>query len=317
MKLRHLLYLSASLLRSPPPASRRACLIAVLLLIAQQTHAAQDPKVAEAVKPAQPKLSIPADGASVPMLDFGGRPVVEVRINGKGPFPFILDTGASRTVVDFGLSDELSLPRSASDTTIKQLQVGEVSLGDLSVRAGPISTMLGGTNPPRGVLSALSFPGYLLTFDYPGKRIALRKGALKTSDGKTVFSYGADEELPTVPVKVAGRDIQVHLDTGAPFSLSLPTKYKDEVPLAGPLEEGHKARSHSGEFPVFKGTLAGEIEIGDHKLLSRDILFTDVVPHPGATPRGQMGYAALRHFAVTLDSSNRRIEFAKVVAAAP
>jgi hypothetical protein len=34
---------------------------------------------------------------TVPMELFGGRAVVSVHINGKGPFQFILDTGAGGT----------------------------------------------------------------------------------------------------------------------------------------------------------------------------------------------------------------------------
>jgi hypothetical protein len=117
--------------------------------------------------------------------------------------------------------------------------------------------------------------------------------------------------LPIVPVKVGGHDVKVHLDTGAPFSLALPTKFKDQLPLTAPAIEKGKVRTHSGEYPVFKGTVDGEIEIGEFKLASHDISFTDVVPHPDATPQGQLGYAALRDFVVTLDSANRRIQFAK------
>lgn len=286
------------------------CIVLVLLFIGQQTRAA-DRSVDQTPKQAEPKISVPADGASVSMLEIGGRPVVEVRVNGQGPFRFILDTGATTTVVDSGLASQLSLPSSASGSSIAQLQVGDVTLRDLSVMAAPVAAMFGGSDAPQNVLSALAFPGYLLTFDYPAKRITLRKGELKPADGKTVFSYGADELLPTMPVKVAGHDVRVHLDTGAPFALALPTKYKTEVPLAGPLEEGRKAKAHAGEFPVFKGVAAGAIEIGDYKLASRDLFFTDVVPHAGAIPQGQLGYAALREFTVTLDFANRRIELSR------
>jgi hypothetical protein len=117
--------------------------------------------------------------------------------------------------------------------------------------------------------------------------------------------------LPIVPVKVAGREVKVHLDTGAPFALALPTKYKDQLPLTAPAIEKGKARVHAGEFPIFKGTVDGEIEIGEFKVASRDISFTDIVPEADATPQGQLGYAALRDFVVTLDSANRRIQFAR------
>ena len=248
----------------------------------------------------------------MPMLDFGGRPTVQVRINGKGPYLFILDTGAMSSVVDSGLADELSLPDSGEGHTITQLQIGDASLNDLRVHAGPISAMFGKSDAPRGVLSALSFPAYLITFDFPGKQITIRKGALKDPDSKTVFAYKVDDELPIVPVKVAGHEMRVHLDTGAPFSLSLPTKYKGAIPLTGPSIETHKARTHAGEFPVYKGTVAGKI--GEYKLSNHEVLFTDVVPHAGATPQGQVGGATLRDFVITLDSQNRRIQFAKTAA---
>jgi hypothetical protein len=243
------------------------------------------------------------------MLDIGGRPVVEVKINGKGPFPFILDTGATNTVIDSGLSDELSLGESGR---IKELMIGAIKMTDLEVDDISVTAMFGKVEkPPRGVLSALSFPGFVLTFDYPGKKITLRKGALPEADGKTIFSYGADEMLPTVPVKVAGHEVKVHLDTCAPFALALPTKYKDQLPLTAPAVEKGKARAHAGVFPIFKGIVNGEIEIGEFKLASRDISFTDIVPGADAVPQGQLGYAALRDFVVTLDSANRRIRFAR------
>ncbi len=254
-----------------------------------------------------PKIEIPAEGASVPMLDIGGRPVVEVKVNGKGPFPFILDTGATDTVIDSGLNDELSL-----GGRIKELVIGAIKVTDLEVRDGPITAMFAKVEkPPLGVLSAQAFPAYLLTFDYPRKKITLRKGALPDADGKKIFSYGADEMLPIVPMKVAGHDVNVHLDTGAPFALALPTRYKDQLRLTAPAVEKGKARTPSGEFPTFKGTVDGDIEIGEFKLVSRDITFTDVVPDPDAAPQGQLGYAGLRDFVVTLDSANRRIQFAQ------
>jgi hypothetical protein len=278
----------------------------VTLLLALAT-AVLVPRNATLAADIDPKIEVPPEGASVPMLDIGGRPVVEVKINGKGPFPFILDTGATDTMIDSGLSDELSLGDS-----VKELIIGAIKVTDLEVNDGPVTAMFAKVDkPPRGVLSARSFPGYLLTFDYPKKKIILRKGVLPEADGKKIFAYGADEMLPIVPVKVAGREVKVHLDTGAPFALALPTKYKDQLPLTAPAIEKGKARVHAGEFPIFKGTVDGEIEIGEFKVASRDISFTDIVPEADATPQGQLGYAALRDFVVTLDSANRRIQFAR------
>ena len=60
------------------------------------------------------RVEIPATGVSLAMQDFGGRPVVEVFVNDKGPFRFILDTGANISVASIELDKELAFPRSAS-----------------------------------------------------------------------------------------------------------------------------------------------------------------------------------------------------------
>jgi hypothetical protein len=256
---------------------------------------------------AEENVSVPAEGESVPMLDFGGRPVVEVMINDKGPYNFVFDTGASMTVIDSSVAKELSLESSAQ---LRELRVGRVTIHGLEGRVAPISQMFGADNSPRGVLSASSFPGYLVTFDYPGKRLLFRKGSLGEENGKGIFSYDP-AGLPAVPVKVASREVSLHLDTGAPFTIALPTKYMKELPLsAAPVQKGH-AKTHVGSLPIFQATLDGDISIGDYKVPTRDLHFTDVVPYPGAEPRGQVGNDALRGLIVTLDSKNHRVQLEK------
>src|SRR4051794_33436943 len=93
------------------------------------------------VQPSQQNISIPAEGDSVPMLDFGGRPVVEVMINGKGPYKFIFDTGASVNVLDTSVTAELGLDDHAE---IQELRLGKISVRQLAAFSNPISQMLGG-----------------------------------------------------------------------------------------------------------------------------------------------------------------------------
>jgi hypothetical protein len=257
---------------------------------------------------AQHAVSVPAQGATIPMLDFGGRPVVQVTINGKGPYKLILDTGAAVTVLDTSLATELGL--AGANTEVDELQVGAITLARLDVFIAPISRIMRGDDVPRGVLSASIFPGYLLTFDYPARRFVVKRGALPPAEGRTVFSYAGDD-LPSVPVKVAGREISVHLDTGAPYALALPTRFIKQLPLAGDSVQKGSARTHSGTLPIYAATLVGDVAVGEFTLPTRDLRFTDVVPDPQAVPRGQIGGEALRDFVVTLDATNRRVKLGR------
>src|SRR5205085_7019370 len=139
------------------------------------------------------------------------------------------------------------------------------------------------------------FPGCLVTFDYPAKRISFRRGALPDANGTNIFNYDS-RDLPSVPLKVAGRDITVHLDTGAPYPLAVPTKYIKELPLTGPPVQKGSAKTHSGTLPIFLATLDGSVSIGEFEFASREIRFTDVVPFAAVEPRGQLGNGALRDF---------------------
>jgi hypothetical protein len=253
------------------------------------------------------------------MQDMGGRPVVELKINGKGPYRFVLDTGAVTTVVSEELSRELSLTAPAgmqvaavgggtppAIVLIHDVRFGDAVLVDMIAAVMPLSGLLKGENAPRGVLSAASFPGYLLTCDYPGKRISIKKGALDSADSQNSFQYREDQVLPVVPIRIAGHATEVHLDTGSGFGLTLPVKFLAELPLASQPKESGKVRTGGGEFPVSIARVDGTIELGKYKLDLDDVRFSDASPGPGPAT-GNIGYDVLRHFVVTFDSKNRRI----------
>jgi Aspartyl protease len=293
----------------------RTTTILAMMAVASQLGA-QHPLPAEAS--AAQKIDLPPGGTTVPMGDFGGRPIVDVSINGKGPYRFILDTGSSMTVIGDDLKDELALPSAASNAhtpdgasaplaRIGNLRVGEASLTSVVVDVAPLSRMFRG-EAARGVLSASSFPGYLVILDYPAKRVRIRKGELPPADSRAIFQYTAEQILPNVPVKIGNVEVRAHPDTGSPSGLTLGTKYMRELTLASTPVEVGRARTPGGEFPVHSAKVESTVELGQYKLDVTEIRFSDINPIPGE-PTGNIGYQILRGFIVTLDSKNRRIRF--------
>lgn len=249
------------------------------------------------------RVEIPAAGIALAMQDAGGRPVVDVRINGKGPYRFILDTAANASVIDTDLNRELALG-SQRFVHIDDLHLGDGLLSDVFAAVLPLRSLFPGDDGPRCVLSASIFPEYLVTFDYPRKRILIRRGALGDSD----LQYTAEDTLPTVPVRIAGHTVRVRLDTGARIGLSVPTRYMAELPLAASPVEAGRNRTLAGDFPASRAKIEGAIEIGNFKLDLDYVEFTDAHGGTGAVV-GRLGYDALHRFVVTLDSKNRRIRF--------
>jgi predicted aspartyl protease len=73
---------------------------------------------------------------------------VNVYVEGQGPYPFVLDTGASRSVIDPGIAEELGLPESdqtgvitgvTGQAQVRMVRVENWSIGEVDV---PPSTLV-------------------------------------------------------------------------------------------------------------------------------------------------------------------------------
>lgn len=265
-----------------------------------------------------PKVEMQVEGIRLPMSSRGGRSVVEARVNGKGPFAFYFDTGASGPVISQKLANELMIPvigevqvKSGGDAADKKpmtaqlVRIDKLDLGLASLSEITCAAMDRGKleqdGEPMGVLSPAMFPGYLVTLDYPNKEIRIAPGELGAPDDKTIFAYVEDRMIPSLMVTVGDQSIEAHLDSGSGQGLSLPIKVASNLELEGELvDTGKKARSISGEFPVYQGKLKGTLSFGQYSVEAPTIDFSDVVQ------RGNLGGRILERFALTLDVKNRR-----------
>lgn len=65
----------------------------------------------ESDPPPPPKRTVLASNqVTIQLIDLSPRSIIEARINGQGPFRFILDTGCGGSVLFADLTDELKLP---------------------------------------------------------------------------------------------------------------------------------------------------------------------------------------------------------------
>ena len=254
-----------------------------------------------------------------------GRPVVQVGIGGKGPFPFVLDTGAGGTVIEAELARELALPV-FGETRIgdpiqphgiaaKRVRMERISIGGAAFSGVPATAMekagfsehLGA----RGVLGMPVFRNLLLTIDNGRGEIRIARGELPEPDGKEVLSYrqvfGGTFQIP---IRVGPLELGADLDSGSPAGLSLPNDYMEKLPLEGKPVEVGRARTVSSEFVVHGATLSGALAIGGFRIEKPDLRFN-------ALPVANIGNEILRRFALTIDQQNRRVRFREVEHAAP
>lgn len=113
--------------------------------------------------------------------------VVPVRINGEGPFPFVLDTGATLTCIDEALVKELDLPDAAGTVGIgggvrggmgqmRVISLDSVSMGEATASgllgcAVDLSSMQTAGLDVRGLLGLNFLKAYRVTLDFE-RRVA-------------------------------------------------------------------------------------------------------------------------------------------------
>jgi predicted aspartyl protease len=264
-----------------------------------------------------PKIELASPEVVVQMAEPGRQPVVEAKINGSGPFRFFLDTGAHDPVLNPDLVDELKLPVTGSrrigdpaepeSISARTLRVDRLTIGGAAFSGVTAVTWEGAGNftpeGVRGVLGLSLFVDLLLTIDYPKRELRIARGELSASEPGVVAYKAGPHGMVRVPVTVGSVSIDADLDTGSPASVSLPKKYADRLPLESTPVQVGRARTVGGEFAIYAANAKGQVRIG------KEVLETSSLEFHERLPVANVGYRALRDFAITIDQRNRRLRF--------
>jgi len=255
--------------------------------------------------------------ATFDMKLMGGRPLLDIMLNGRGPYTFFMDTGAAHSVLDAGLAQQLELPIAGSMQMGSPLGTGEIEV-DLvslsSVAAGnlvfenqqmallDLAGMMPGGQMPLGVLSYRLFAGHLLEFDYPHQKMRIYEGGLPAANGRDIFAF--DTPIPSIPVSLAGQVFDMHLDTGSPSGFTLPLAAAASLPLRSEPEVVGHGRTVDADFAVLGAKLDGSAVIAATAIETPTLRFID------GAPVGNVGSEMLARFVVTIDPTHSRIRLA-------
>jgi hypothetical protein len=290
----------------------------LLLLVAFQSSPAIPQTRVAAALPA-PTVTLRSSIVAVPMTLLGGRPQVSVTLNGKGPFNFLLDTGAQGTIISDSLAEELNLeilgqaivgsPQGgvsvpANLVRVARLELGDAVITDLSAVAADlkaVSPLFRDPSAPQGILSAKHFSGFLLTLAYPQSRVMIQRGELPAADGAEILDYAPDHRLLNISFQVAGKIFDADLDSGAPGGFTLPAKSAEQLPLAPKPEPVPPSPGKPGQEGNATARLNGSIHVGRFVFENPEIIFN---LH---APAGNIGYEVLKCFSVTVDEKNHRV----------
>ncbi len=248
-------------------------------------------------------------------------PTVEVMVNGQGPFVFGFDTGAQAGPrIDVSLVEKLKLKSTgqvqATDPSRRNVQTSDtykldtVSLGNLQLTNVAVASR-DYRNSPRpvkvdGILGLNLFADYLVTLDFPAKKLRLDKGELPKADGGEVLDYKNAAGIAEVELSVGDKKIKAHLDTGnAIGAFVFPTAFAEKLNLAGEARVIGRARSATGDMEIKQVQLKDVIKLGRHEFPDATIVY------PALGNIGNIGLKTLGQFVITFDQKSERVRLSR------
>lgn len=281
--------------------------------------------------PAQdPELITPESVMEATLLTLGEidqRLTVPVAVNARGPYNFIIDTGAERTVVSRELANSLRLSagnpvtllsmtgRSRVDTVL----VPDLKIKSIGVQHSMVAPKLEARNLGAvGLLGIDTLRDHQVSIDFDRGTMEVRK-----SERRPRFRRAARDEIVVTAKSLFGQlivtdayygntRIQVVLDTGSQVSMgnSALRKRVARTRKTQPIE----LTDVTGDKTFADYTTVPNIKVGDVLFGSMPVAFADVAPFErfGLTKRPALllGMDALRSFRrVDIDFPNRQVRF--------
>lgn len=181
-----------------------------------------------------PPLTQEEAAETLALVSQEARMTVPVEIAGAGPYRFVIDTGAQRTVISRELATTLGLPKGrnvrltamAGTSTVDTAIIPSISvstLGGKRIEAPALSARHLGAP---GLLGIDSLQGHKVSIDFDTDTMAVSPSKLKgavierfTNDEIVIRAKNVFGQLVVTDARYKGKRVRVVLDTGSPVSV--------------------------------------------------------------------------------------------------
>ncbi len=305
--------------------------LAAALLVAAPAFAATPGQIAPGqIAPG----SILGDAASAATTveageDQSKRMTVPVTINGQGPFQFVIDTGADRTVISKELAEQLALPKSGTAKLHAMGGTGQVTIVKIDrfqvsdkisrkVKAAALSRKFLGAD---GLIGIDSLKGQRIVMDFQAGSMTLQASDTPEDDlpdGADVIVVTARTRLGQLVLADAdanGQKVWVIVDTGAQNSVGNNRLRKlmvarNPATVVKPIQ----MIDVLGKSTPADYTVVNRLRIGGVMLGNAALAFADAHPFKlfelEGKPSMLLGMESLRVFQrVSVDFAARKVKF--------
>jgi hypothetical protein len=199
---------------------------------------------------------------TVPFLVFNGHIYVDLRLNGRGPYRLLLDSGGDNIITpvvahELGLATagELAISgvgqkvEDTGATKVERIEIGDSFLTDQTFLVYPIDGMAQVEGvPQQGLVGYAVFRRFVARIDYEHRQLTLVEPSTFSYTGPgTVVPFEFNEHIPQVRGEIDGLPGGFDLDTGSRASLDLTTPF---VARHGLIERMHAGPERIGGWGV-------------------------------------------------------------------
>lgn len=255
----------------------------------------------ETVRLARPVVTVPLDGT-----DHNGYyecPYVQVYVNGRGPFTFLIDTGASYTVVSSRVvaaaRPHVMVDRNPPDRDVVRLatmRIGGVTLEHVwAVQDDNFDV--------DGILGFRSFGLANVLFDLANRELRVSATPFDLP-GSFELPYDPFRYVPVIPLGIGGRTVPILIDTGDDaYGLEIRRSELGDARVEHPPIAAGRVINGANEQPTAVTTLSDRVTLGPVHAEAAVIGVND------SLPVGDIGYDVLRQFRVAFDPRRHVVSF--------
>ncbi len=261
--------------------------------------------------------------------DLARRMTVPVMVNGQGPFQFVIDTGADRTVISTELAERLGLPEGekarlhamSGSSSVRVVKIDTVQVSTNIVRDVKAAALPARNVGADGLLGVDSLQGQRVIMDFKAQTMQVvpsRKNEPADPEDEGMIVVTAKSrvgQLVMVDADANGQKVWVVVDTGAQNSVGnsrlkkLLIKRTAGIDIKAITMTDVLGRSTPAEY-----ALVGKMRFGGVIMSNAAIAFADVHPfrlfNLVNKPSMLLGMEGLRGFQrISVDFTNRKIKF--------
>jgi gag-polyprotein putative aspartyl protease/Aspartyl protease len=158
------------------------------------------------------------------VADLYARMTAPLKVDGQGPFPFVVDTGANQSVISTELAARLSLPQGApsplngvAGVEMAPTTAAALGLGRRTRRAATLFVLPQAAIGGQGMLGLDGLDGQTLVLDFKRRALEIQASSPRGLESRTVVlrARRRDGQLTLVDAELAGIPVTAFIDSGA------------------------------------------------------------------------------------------------------